>query len=374
MYTAPIVAFERPPTMVLVIDMKSLMKTNLISSRALPAFVLGLLALVGNASVNAAPTVSIINPTNGSVFILPGSFALSAEVSGFAGTVTNVEFFNGTNKLGGATQGNPYVLNLSKFGLGTYVLTAQVTDDGGIIATSAPVTVTVKAQLPIEFLSELQFNPQTGFYEQNVRVSNASLSTVERMRLYIYGLDETTTVQNSKGKGKRTPYLQSSGSIPPGGYVDMLIQYHQTGTGVPHPTLVAAAVGAGGPRMMSVAGTGVHINRGVANCDGSFMLEFPAELNRFYCVSYSSDLKNWKTVPAAIAGNGTLMCWYDCGNPQTECAPSQATARFYRVCALPQFMNASYHRSATADLHAKNNSSILNVSEAGVVCLDVSNP
>jgi hypothetical protein len=49
---------------------------------------------------NIPPLVSMVTPTNGSVFYTPVDLSLIARASDPDGTVTNVEFFAGTTDLG----------------------------------------------------------------------------------------------------------------------------------------------------------------------------------------------------------------------------------------------------------------------------------
>src|SRR6185295_4752122 len=57
--------------------------------------------------VNIPPTVTIFSPTNGTSFVIPANFAVAANAFDVDGSVTNVEFFEGTNKLGETEFGNP---------------------------------------------------------------------------------------------------------------------------------------------------------------------------------------------------------------------------------------------------------------------------
>src|SRR5207248_7103094 len=54
-------------------------------------------------SVETRLTVSLTGPTNGSEIFLPTNLTLTADVSDPDATVTKVEFFASTNKLGEAT-------------------------------------------------------------------------------------------------------------------------------------------------------------------------------------------------------------------------------------------------------------------------------
>jgi galactose oxidase-like protein/Big-like domain-containing protein len=95
-----------------------------------------------NVHGNSLPAVTLTQPTNGQSFPAPATVNLAATASDSDGTVTKVEFFNGTTKLGEATTA-PYTFSWSGVGAGSYTLTARATDDAGGVTTSAPVTITV---------------------------------------------------------------------------------------------------------------------------------------------------------------------------------------------------------------------------------------
>ena len=91
---------------------------------------------------NEPPTVSLTSPTNGARFTSPAKMTLAATAADSDGTVTRVEFFNGTARLGEDTSA-PYAIQWNVGAAGTYTLTARATDNGGATKTSSPVTVTV---------------------------------------------------------------------------------------------------------------------------------------------------------------------------------------------------------------------------------------
>jgi hypothetical protein len=100
----------------------------------------------GNVTVvtaNLPPQVSIFNPTNGTAFFDPASFTIHANATD-DGSVTQVQFFSGTNFLGVSTT-TPYSNNVAALSAGSYALTAVATDNLGAKATSSVVNVTVTA-------------------------------------------------------------------------------------------------------------------------------------------------------------------------------------------------------------------------------------
>ncbi|MDN3688878.1 DUF4082 domain-containing protein [Cyclobacterium jeungdonense] len=93
---------------------------------------------------NQLPVISLTAPSNNATFTAPADISLVADASDPDGTVSKVEFFQGTTKLGEDIDGSDgwsYVWN--SVAAGTYGLTAKATDDLGAVATSVAITVTV---------------------------------------------------------------------------------------------------------------------------------------------------------------------------------------------------------------------------------------
>jgi hypothetical protein len=99
------------------------------------------------APTNAAPTVSLTSPAGSTVFTSPASITLNATAADTDGTVSKVEFYNGTTKLG-EDLSSPYAFSWTSVPAETYSLTARATDNTGAITTSAAVSVTVSATPP----------------------------------------------------------------------------------------------------------------------------------------------------------------------------------------------------------------------------------
>jgi hypothetical protein len=94
---------------------------------------------------NASPTVTITSPADGATYRAPALLVVNAAASDSNGTVTQVEFFNGTASWGTDTS-SPYTTSRFNIPAGTYVLRAVATDNRGATTTSAPITVTVTPQ------------------------------------------------------------------------------------------------------------------------------------------------------------------------------------------------------------------------------------
>lgn len=82
---------------------------------------------------NAAPTLKLLSPAQGTVFKSPGNVKLSAEASDPEGKVAKVEFYDGRKLIGTgrAESKGVYTLDWADAPPGQHVLTTIVTDDGG---------------------------------------------------------------------------------------------------------------------------------------------------------------------------------------------------------------------------------------------------
>ena len=101
-----------------------------------------------SVNANAAPIVTLTSPTNNAFVPAPADVPLGATASDPDGSIALVEFFEGGNKIGEATN-SPYALVWSNTPPGTYTFLAVATDDGGLGSTSAPVVLNVESLLPL---------------------------------------------------------------------------------------------------------------------------------------------------------------------------------------------------------------------------------
>ncbi|MFW0737703.1 Ig-like domain-containing protein, partial [Flavobacterium sp. T12S277] len=94
--------------------------------------------IVGNQN----PTVSIISPDDYAVYTNPANITIYATASDADGTISKVEFYNGTTLLGTSTT-SPYSYNWTSVPIGTYTLTAKAYDNSNGVTSSSPITVNV---------------------------------------------------------------------------------------------------------------------------------------------------------------------------------------------------------------------------------------
>jgi len=113
--------------------------------------------------VNPVPSVTLTSPTNNAFVLAPANVPLRATALDNDGTVSLVEFYQDSNKVG-EVPATPYSLTLSNVPLGVYVYQAVATDNSGLRGTSAPVVLNVVTSLPVVLLRGpyLQIGSPTG--------------------------------------------------------------------------------------------------------------------------------------------------------------------------------------------------------------------
>jgi glucuronoarabinoxylan endo-1,4-beta-xylanase len=105
--------------------------------------IVGFVLKVGAAPLpNVPPTVSITAPANSSLFAKDANITIDTDAADSDGSVTKVEFFQGTTKLGENTIA-PFSYNWNYAPTGLYTLTAKATDNDGNSTVSLPVNITV---------------------------------------------------------------------------------------------------------------------------------------------------------------------------------------------------------------------------------------
>jgi len=282
-----------------------------------------------------APTVSILLPTNGAVFLAPANFTIVADAQDIGGAISRVHFFAGSSSLGITAFGPPHSVVVSNLGAGAYTLLATATDACGNMGTSAPVHITVLANVPLSVNGPIRLNFQSGFYQQTATISNPTQFALNAVGVMVYNLPPYWRVQNASFVTNGVPCILYNQPLASGASASVSISYF-LGAGASTnaaPTLVAVAMSPTGGT--TVSGTPVAITREMFLNDGSFLINFNTSSNRTYFVQYSADLRTWNTCPYPVYGSGYSVQWIDNGPPSTASMPDKGTPRYYRVVLVP---------------------------------------
>lgn len=196
-------------------------------------------------------------------------------------------------------------------------------------------TPSVPTSLAWTLIGPIYFNPQTGLFEQGVRLANPGVADAPGARLLLPGLPADVKVYNGTGITNGTPFVAVSQTIPAGGSLDLILEFYRPsrqGFGPPALTLEAASPSPPQPS----TGNAIQLDREPQMIGDRFLIEFAAVPGRAYLIQYSADASTWTdAVPPVVAG-GTRVQWFDDGPPKTSAKPVAVGSRIYRVIELPR--------------------------------------
>ena len=295
----------------------------------------------GVLTINMPPTVSIVYPTNGQVFVAPATFNVTAVASDPDGTVTNVEIFSSTNGVDfvllSQTNNSPSSTVVSNLPVGSYTFKARATDNLGATADSEPVTVSVvPAEGPtVTVVGSMRLNVQDGFLWLTNVACNPELSLPGAMKVLIHGItNNTIQVVNATGTSNGVPFVETLGEIEPGQCWTNIIKFSDPYGVAFNPILsvqlIPGGIGTGPLPPPPGAPQDVLFQRMLTG--GTFLIEFATTNGGTYYVQYKNSLTDpWTTVPQVFTGTGQHIQWLDSGPPLTDSLPSTSSSRFYRV-------------------------------------------
>ncbi len=169
------------------------------------------------STLTQAPSVSVTNPLNNAWFVQPTSITLGASASDADGTVTKVEFFAGTTKLGEDLSA-PYTCLWNAPSLGTYLVTAKATDNSGNTSVSAPVSLTVSNT----FSAKVNFQPAL-FQAPSGYLADTGSVYASRNNGMTYGWNVPHEDEVRDRGGSTDPRLASLIQIHAGGFWEIAV-------------------------------------------------------------------------------------------------------------------------------------------------------
>ncbi|MEO7411822.1 MAG: Ig-like domain-containing protein [Opitutaceae bacterium] len=166
------------------------------------------------------PVAFLTSPANNAVVVANVPMTLTATAEDADGTVTRVEFFDGSTKLGEDVSAPYSLLIPSGFPVGLHSLTVKATDSSGLAATSDPVIIVSESPLslpPTISLFEPGSSLGVGIYFEIAATATDSDGTIAKVEFFQGGtkLGEQTLPQ----AGHPTTYFwPMNGGLPAGTY------------------------------------------------------------------------------------------------------------------------------------------------------------
>jgi hypothetical protein len=175
---------------------------------------IGAFELVGEEiNVNKSPDINIFSPMKGELYVAPATITIEVNASDPDGTITKVELFNGTKKLGEVTAA-PYSFTLKELQQGSYSLTAMATDNLNGTAISPVLDFKVTSSHENQDYFNLYPNPNDGHFS----VDFTSSQLAENYTLTIYNLIGTEVYREELSKDNSVRQFDLS-FLNPGTYL-----------------------------------------------------------------------------------------------------------------------------------------------------------
>ncbi len=182
---------------------------------------------------NANPSISITAPSNNASIIAGESITITANATDAGGSVTKVEFYNGTTKIGEDVTG-PYTFVWADAPVGTHQITAKATDNLGATTTSATINVQVGASVQDNVIPIVTVTAPTNgsqLFAGSSIVIEATASDADGTIIKVEFYEGTTKI----GEDTNTPYSFEWTGVQAGNYSITAVAYDDksaTGTSV----------------------------------------------------------------------------------------------------------------------------------------------
>ena len=181
--------------------------------------------ITANSASNVPPTVSITSPSDGASYTAPASVTITAAAADSDGTVTQVDFYQGTTLLGSDTN-PPYSFAWTNVAADSYALTAKATDNNSAVTTSSTVNVTVNSGSGTTTLFEDAFEPTNDF---------AAVWSVSSSAVYRSGSAGNSSSYGMKVKGGSSgPWAQHNQSTVGYSYIHVIYDVYGIVMTSPH--------------------------------------------------------------------------------------------------------------------------------------------
>ena len=139
---------------------------------------------------NSAPSISITSPNQGASFEEGTNINISTTVTDLDGTVTLVEFYDGSEKIGEDTS-EPFNFLWSNVAIGEHQITAVATDDASDQGTSQIINISVEEVLSC---SEISNEAQQGSFSNGYEVLFETIGSNVTISFTLLDTDKTGVV------------------------------------------------------------------------------------------------------------------------------------------------------------------------------------
>lgn len=293
--------------------------------------------IVTNLGPNVATNIFLTNT-------LPPGVVLKSVNQSYSQSGTNLIFNLGTLA---SSSGDDILITVQPMNAGVLPVSATVVQDPGTydpnpanntFSTNLAVMGYLAGTLIAITNSSQSTNFQNALSEQTILLTNTGTNDVPAARIVVAGL--TNQLFNAVGTNGGNPYVYYSAPIAAGQSVNLLLQYYPWRSfPFTNGQLHAFAVPLPDWTPPRAAGTSTNntISRILKQSNGRMLIEFPITNGQTFTVVYSDNasFSNAMIAPPSFKAGANEILWGDYGPPTTISAPTNVSARFYRVLVNP---------------------------------------
>ncbi len=303
--------------------------------------------VITNDWVTYQVTVTNAGPGSASGVLVTNFLPTGVTLVPPASTTTSNELIYSVGNLAGGAAAS-YQFTLQATNPGSFVLNAQV-GAPTVYDPNGPNNQTNLVLFATNYLAMLKpgtntvqtVNLQNGLQEQVVRVTNNLVADEPAVRLVVTGLPSQIQLFNASGTNGGQPFVVYPDILAANRYVGLRLQYYGPRqpfiltNGQLHAYAVPASVlQYTPPPVQSTTNVGYYRMQQLAN--GDMLLEF-TNLGSSYTVVYSDNalFLNARIATPVVRSEANRIQWLDYGPPETISAPTNASARYYKVLLNP---------------------------------------
>jgi uncharacterized repeat protein (TIGR01451 family) len=305
-------------------------------------------AVIANDRITYGLTASNAGPSTATGVTLtntlpPGAILIGAVPANYTAAGSSLIFNLGTLASGRYTN---FQFTLQPTNAGPLTLSASIGSavlDTNLANNTAVTNIAVAnylAEVLVAATNSAQaVNLQNGLEEQTILLTNTGTNDVPAARVVVTGL--TKQLFNAVGTNDGNPFVDYSAGLAAGRSVTLLLQYAPRGAfpftnGQLH-AFALPSVPDWTPPVATLTSSNLNINRFVTLSNGNMLVEWQAIPNRTYTVVYSDNFSfsNAVMAPPSVTAPANEVQWIDYGPPTTVSAPTNASARYYRVFQNP---------------------------------------
>jgi hypothetical protein len=286
-----------------------------------------------------APVVSTAIPDQALVIgETPVAIDLTQHFTDIGSTSMTFTVFANTDNTKATASLTGDTLTLTGVANGITDITIRADDGhGGSVMDTFQVAVGTADPTPLQVGTTGVMNPQTSLFELTVNVTNTTPLPINGFRLHVdfsAYLAQHPSLRLYNATATTAPgiaHVDFPFPVALNAVVPVKLAFYTSTRLFPDPfTPVLTVETLASSQVPDGNGAGVQ-PRMVDLPDGTKLIEFPAEIGKWYRVRYSHNLVDWYDSPVPLQSGATRMQWIDSGPPFTESPPSSVPSRFYIV-------------------------------------------